>query len=244
MFKLQAIKIAHKILGVIGITCFRKKKIQLLSSDWIEEYVKKNGDFKIIFDIGAHHGNNINSYRDLFPEALIYGFEPSKNNFKKLSKLKSKNINIYNIGLSDNCKDIIFNKTKSSACNSLLEPSDNASKVWGGIDAVDQIGTEICNFTTLDKFCADRSIDFIDFIKIDVQGAEYRVLNGARQLLLSKKIKLVQFEVILGDTYKGQKTLDYYIHYMNSCDYRLASVIDQVSNKDGMLIQVDLMFSI
>lgn len=50
------------------------------------------------------------------------------------------------------------------------------------------------NLTTLDDFCAERGIEAIDYLKIDVEGAEHRVLKGARSLLQDDKIACIQFE--------------------------------------------------
>jgi hypothetical protein len=48
---------------------------------------------------------------------------------------------------------------------------------------------------TLDTYCELNNINEIDFIKIDVEGAEKYVLDGAKRLLSSKKIKSGMFEV-------------------------------------------------
>lgn len=49
--------------------------------------------------------------------------------------------------------------------------------------------------TTIDAYCKERGIDSIDFIKIDVEGAEKHVFLGARGMLASKKIKCGIFEI-------------------------------------------------
>jgi FkbM family methyltransferase len=50
----------------------------------------------------------------------------------------------------------------------------------------------------LDTYCEEKSIESIDFLKIDVEGAEKMVFEGARELLSSKRIKVGMFEI--GDT--------------------------------------------
>ena len=47
---------------------------------------------------------------------------------------------------------------------------------------------------TLDNFCKLNDIERIDFLKIDVEGHELRVLEGATELLASKKVDIIQFE--------------------------------------------------
>jgi FkbM family methyltransferase len=48
---------------------------------------------------------------------------------------------------------------------------------------------------TLDTYCQTNKIECIDFIKIDVEGAEKTVLEGAHCLLSTHRIKAGQFEV-------------------------------------------------
>ena len=61
----------------------------------------------------------------------------------------------------------------------------------------------------------EEKITNIDFMKIDVQGAEYLVLDGAKEALLKKKIKVIQLEVIFGDTYVGQNQLVFILIFLN-----------------------------
>jgi hypothetical protein len=48
--------------------------------------------------------------------------------------------------------------------------------------------------TSGDEFCAEHSIDQIDFLKIDVEGAEWDVLRGFESMLSRGAIRAVQFE--------------------------------------------------
>lgn len=53
--------------------------------------------------------------------------------------------------------------------------------------------------TTLDQYAADTGVESIDFVKVDVEGAELAVLYGARKLLERRAIRFIQFEY--GDTW-------------------------------------------
>lgn len=50
------------------------------------------------------------------------------------------------------------------------------------------------SLTTLDNFSERQKIERIDFLKIDVEGAELAVLRGARRLLAERRIRFIQFE--------------------------------------------------
>ena len=62
---------------------------------------------------------------------------------------------------------------------------------------VKPIGTREVPAVTLDAHCAAHSIDRVDLLKIDVEGAEVNVLLGAQQLLGSHAVGAMLFEVSL-----------------------------------------------
>jgi FkbM family methyltransferase len=64
----------------------------------------------------------------------------------------------------------------------------------GDTALVAQTQTEV-QTTTLDRYCTDRGIEHIDVLKVDVEGAEMRVLDGAGALLERGAIDLVMLEV-------------------------------------------------
>lgn len=70
------------------------------------------------------------------------------------------------------------------------------------------LGTEVKKITvksdTLDNYCNSNNINNIDFIKIDVEGAEKMIIEGAENMLKNKKIKAGIFEI--GETLKDAGT--------------------------------------
>ena len=47
---------------------------------------------------------------------------------------------------------------------------------------------------TGDGYCLDHSVGFVDFLKVDVEGAEHMVLQGFHEMLKKNAIRVVQFE--------------------------------------------------
>lgn len=196
-----------------------------------------------IFDVGAHEGQSATYYKSIFKNSNIYSFEPFQNSFEILKRLNLPNFKPYNLGLSDETGLESFSSNKGSATNSLLSLSLSAKETWGGYEGLSQVERVDCEFTTLDDFCDENNVGFVDFLKIDVQGSEFRVLKGAHKALSGKRVGVIQLEVILGDTYTGQKTPGYYIRLLEDYDYKLAYVSD-LSFKNGELVQFDLFFKL
>lgn len=61
------------------------------------------------------------------------------------------------------------------------------------------------NCVTLDQFCADAALDHVDFIKIDVEGAEYDVLSGGREMLRTRGVLGIFTEFWWDPVIKGQR---------------------------------------
>jgi FkbM family methyltransferase len=107
------------------------------------------------------------------PKGIIYAFEPSPHFYNRLVanvKVNTfRNITTEQIGLSDHAAIHKLSRTHSGASIDHQPSIDHA---------VEEIRT-IC----LDEYVAQHHIRQVNFIKIDVDGHEYRVLAGAKQTI-------------------------------------------------------------
>jgi FkbM family methyltransferase len=55
--------------------------------------------------------------------------------------------------------------------------------------------SEDVDIITIDQFCAQRGIPKVDFIKIDVEGFEWRVIFGAQKMIQTGTIRFIAFEM-------------------------------------------------
>lgn len=94
-------KIVKKIFNVIGYKISKNSKTLLLGEDpFLAIKNKLIGNNIILFDIGANWGQTTNKMHHHYPEARIYGFEPSKNCFESLkATFKNKNISLHNLAV-------------------------------------------------------------------------------------------------------------------------------------------------
>ena len=190
----------------------------------------------VILDVGAHYGESVGYLKTLFPEALIYSFEPDPNSFNVLSASNIEDVSYFNMALSDTDGTASFYQNKISHTNSLFKVNLNSRDSIGiasatAINDTQYFGgfnKEINTLTMrLDSFTAQHSIDQVDLLKIDVQGAECRVLTGGRGTLQNTKVVVV--EIIFFDYYEHQTAFMDIEKILSPLGFQLFS-ISEISN--------------
>jgi len=155
----------------------------------LPRYIKS--DKPIFFDVGANIGNYSSGLIDSFPNAFVYSFEPQPKNFLRLrEKVFSKNVKCYNVAVGATYgKAILYDRSD-------YDGSEQASlykEVISDIYKTGVVSTEIV-VDTIDDISKREGIDFIDFLKIDTEGHEFAVLQGASTLLKNGRIGCIHFE--------------------------------------------------
>jgi FkbM family methyltransferase len=164
---------------------------------------------KVVFDVGANIGDYASEIRKNNPVAIVHCFEPDPRAFLIL---KEKNgLLVYNTALG--------NKSGAQALH-LSDKSEHSSFVNTEKNSRD---SQIVTMSTLDEHCQKNSIHHIDFMKIDVEGYEFFVLEGARELFKNRAIDVVQFE-FSGATVYSKTFLKDFIDFFASYGYSLYRV--------------------
>jgi FkbM family methyltransferase len=146
-------------------------------------------DAAILGDIGANLGAFSIALARLAPRARVLCFEPIPNTFQLLEQNVREN-NLGNVtcfarAVCDEIGTVRFtNQDAGSAINSLVSAG-----------SADPARTVEVPAITLDQFCDEQRISGFDFLKIDAEGAEPRILRGAQQLFRQKRIKAALIEV-------------------------------------------------
>jgi FkbM family methyltransferase len=232
-------KLVKNFLNTKGYT-LKKKQITDDVHDVLKMLIKKES---LIIDIGAHNGESALKFREVFPYSLIYSFEPFFDSFEILvENLKdTDDVEAINKGICDVDEKKYFNINAGSPTNSLLKLDDTAKDTWNH-NGLTHLKTIECDFCKLDTFLEERAITSIDLLKIDAQGSEYLVLKGAKKALIEKKINVIYMEIILGDTYVGQKSFEYYLATLKEYGYYLQGMYNFAYSDDNILIQLDAVF--
>jgi FkbM family methyltransferase len=230
----------QKILGRFGYQVIRMPPSLTRAFAVQRELVKMKEP--VIFDIGAHTGRVTEAYRRLFPLATIHCFEPFPESFHALARSVQRDprTSCHNIALSEKEGTAILNVNPSPATNSLLPTDERAALFWGEglLETRSQIEVKT---TTVDLFCLEAGITHIDILKMDVQGAEFSVLEGATRMLARRAISLIYTELITGPAYEGQYKLHEYLSFLDSAGYDLLDFFNPVRSHDR-LMAVDAIF--
>jgi FkbM family methyltransferase len=196
----------------------------------------------VIFDVGAHVGETATRYRELFPRALIHSFEPFSASYESLKSQFRADPRVvpHNVAVAESTGMGKLHVNKASVTNSLLESDRRGDDYWGKnlLDTESELAVETL---ALDDFCRAERIEHVDVLKIDVQGAEYAVLAGARGLLERHAVDLIYLEMIMAPSYVGQRKYHYYLKLLDELGYELFDLFN-LGRRDGRLIQSDGIF--
>jgi FkbM family methyltransferase len=186
------------------------------------DYAPYHENAKVVLDVGASFGTFALMVSQLTPDATVYAFEPSYESFEllKTNVASVKNIHAINqaVGADERTVKFQFNAD---------QPEWSQVTETGEGYAVEQ--------TSLDSFVARNAITSIDLLKIDVEGYELAVLEGARATLDMCMNVIIETEVLRMDN------LARVAESMSTHGLRLAGFGD-INRHDGRMASVDLIF--
>ena len=172
----------------------------------------KNVASPVVFDVGANVGNYSLLVKSYMPSADVYAFEPARATYLKLLDHiinAERDVKLFNIGFSDSEKTVeLFSYAIEGEGASLLASIDQrlpTQELEVKTSASEQI-----KVNTIDNFCAANKIDRIDFLKLDVEGHELSVLQGARCMLTEGAISILQFEFGPANIYSRSFFFDFW----------------------------------
>ena len=149
----------------------------------------------VLFDVGANIGEWSLAAVSVLPEARVHAFEITPATAAILTGNAAPfgaRLAIHPFGLGDHEGAItVYLSPRDDTANSTLRDAVAISADANGPQAIAEVAARI---TTGDGFLAEHGITHLDFLKIDVEGAEFSVLRGFEEAFARKAIDLVQFE--------------------------------------------------
>jgi hypothetical protein len=103
-------------------------------------------------------------------------------------------------------------------------------------------GQSIVCITTLDDFCAERGISRIDFLKVDSQGYDLRILQGARRQLSEHRVSFIVVEMLFAPLYSGQAHFHEIYEFLTGLGYQLVGLYAVHRSEAGVILWCDALF--
>jgi FkbM family methyltransferase len=159
--------------------------------DWEEFCLIKHNLKKdsIFLDVGANIGYYSIWASKFITSGRIFSFEPNGQAFNRLIENIKINNRVHNI---TSINQAVSQKNGDIYMTNNL---DTLNHILSTKEKIDFNSSVKVKSTTLDSFVDEYHIDFIDYLKIDVEGFELDVLLGAEKLFKEKRIGIVQLEI-------------------------------------------------
>jgi FkbM family methyltransferase len=183
-----------------------------------------------VLDIGSHHGfYTLLASRKVGPQGKVIAVEASPRERERLRQHlrinRCKNVTVESraLGEAKGMAELYLVSGGETGCNSLHQPSTS--------QPTERV--PVC-VESLDRVLEEHKINRVDFIKLDVEGAELSVLKGARDLLDRRPRPLILIEVQDIRTQPWGYPAREIVRYLTSLDYRWFRPI-----QDGKIEEID-----
>ncbi|MCG7849297.1 MAG: FkbM family methyltransferase [ANME-2 cluster archaeon] len=206
--------------------------------------VPKDINVHWILDVGANMGDVSIAAMQSYPSSKVICFEPVKQTYKLLEQnlmLYSNRVILFNQALSDENGLGEINLTTFNGANSIL-PQSKSHQFFN--PRVKEIGKEAITLVKLDDIADKFPTNYIDIMKIDVEGYELNVLNGGREFIKDHvDTIIIEIALMRDQSWNEQAIVDIFIT-LKSLGFCLINIIDLHHSDDSsmMLVQMDCIF--
>lgn len=177
----------------------------------------KQADFQTVMDVGANKGDWTLTALSLWPNCRVHAFEVAPDTFKELTKgvLATPYANraiLNDFGLSDESgqRTMYYYPRVPEFTSEARRHEDEEAVPFEA------------KLLRLDEYCRNSGIDHVDFLKVDVEGAEHRVFKGSSDFLAGRKVTCIQFEYGAFSTESRFLLADYFA--MLAADYWIGKI--------------------
>jgi FkbM family methyltransferase len=187
---------------------------------------------EVIFDVGAHLGNLTETFRRIAPLARVYAFEPFPSFYSRLAARfqDDTRISVFPFGMSDmnGEKQLFVHNMSLSVVSPLI--SGGAYPTDAAASETIRIQTRTLDHTSEELLGAR---PHIDLLKVDVEGHDLQVLQGAQNLLKGGTIEAIFVEVMFIEHFKNAPLFLEILSYLQAFGYRLFSMYGVKKNDTG-----------
>lgn len=186
-----------------------------ITKEYIKTFLPEN---PIIVEAGAHIGRDTLKMSFIWPQAIIYAFEPVPELYAQLVERTKNQRNVIcdprALSNGNGSATLHVSTGASTAASSLLEPYEYRTQRPEVLFHPTTVST-----ITLDSWSIERGIKAVDFLWLDTQGTELTVLQAAPQII--KTVKALLIEVNLTERFKGNPDYETVKHWIESHGFAL-----------------------
>jgi len=175
--RLSVVPLVYDLNSDIGKRIFREGAFEEFEISYFENAIEALNRNSTIIDVGANIGVHSIRWAEGNSNVEVYAFEPSRDTAAILEKnialnqLEAK-VHVVRNAVSDHAGEATFYECEDNAFSSLKDT--HRKKI---------INSTVVQVTTIDKFVENTGIVNLDLLKIDVEGFETEVIQGAKQTL-------------------------------------------------------------
>ena len=207
-------------------------------------YLPENIQGRWILDVGANQGDYTIAALKSYPNSKVICFEPVKETFDSLKNNLSNyqdRFVLFNQALSHETGESEINITNFHGANSIL-PQSATHKTYN--PHVREIKKETIQLVRLDDVSKKFPTQYIDVLKIDVEGYELNVLKGGTQFLKDHvDTIIIEISMMRDQSWQEQSVVDIFL-LLKNLGFCLINVIDLAHADDSksLILQMDCIF--
>jgi FkbM family methyltransferase len=224
-------RLAHLRYGRLKMPCDLTETLQrqfyFFGTYFVEEQIldcwtKAAEQAQVIFDIGANSGIYSLAALSSQPNAVVHAFEPTPEIAARLQKTAQlnhlNNLLVHELAVMSHSGQAILRRYRGD-----FGTNEGMNYICG---ETGELAAERVQTVCLDEFCREHRIDRIDLLKLDIQGNEHSVLQGAEGLVKRGQLGTIFMELNWADKIGAGCPATESIRLLAEGGYRFASPAD------------------
>ena len=230
---------ARKLLALVAVPAYWRGLRQGVAAAVEHETAALDHPYRTVIDVGANRGQFLLVAARRFPAARLIAFEPLAGPREVLGRAlpRRRPVRLFELALSDRSGEATFHVSRADDSSSLLPIGPDQVSTFPGTDEVAQLSVRTAR---LDEVLEPADLEPPVLLKIDAQGGELGVLEGATGVL--DRVATVLVECSFAELYEGQPKAGAVVCFLAAHGFGLHSVGPVTTLRGGRPVQADLIF--
>ncbi|GIK78866.1 MAG: hypothetical protein BroJett022_25560 [Actinomycetes bacterium] len=236
----ELLRRARKLVRIASSPGYRRALRHGVAAAIEHERLPYRPDLRVVVDVGAHKGQFATFARERFPAAKIVCIEPLPGPREALRSVLDGDgrVRVHDVAASNRTEERVEMHVSRHDDSSSLQPI--GARQIAAFPGTEESGSTLVRTVRLDELLDRAELDAPGLLKIDVQGHEYEVLEGASGILAG--FEQVVVEVSFAELYEGQRLAGDVTALLHDAGFALAGVFNLRRARSGACLQADFLF--